>query len=84
MIDLHHGDEYIGVVAIFANVRRLNVRQVLANRVHAVMAINAIASDVQMIEICRQPAHGAVAVIAVVAAGYMRQVFAEGNDAVVA
>ncbi len=84
MIDGHHWYEYIGVVAIFANVRSLNVRQILANGVHAVMAISTISSDVQVIEICRQPTHSAVTVIAVVAAGYVRQVLAEGNDTVVA
>jgi len=84
VIDLHHWYEYIGVVAILANVRSLNVRQILANGIHAVMAINTISSDVQVIEIGRQPAHSAVTVIAVVATGYMRRVFAERSHAIMA
>ena len=48
------------------------------------MAADAVAGDIDVIEVRRQPAEGAVTVIAVVAAGDMRRVFAGGSDAVMA
>ena len=52
MVDAKHGREYVGVMAVLANVAGLNMRNVLANGVHAVMAVNAATGDVQMIKIC--------------------------------
>lgn len=46
MVDAKHGREYVGVMAVLANVTGLNMRKVLANGVHAVMAVNAATGDV--------------------------------------
>ena len=51
MVDAKYGREYVGVMAILANVAGLNVRKVLANGVHAVMAVNAATGDIQMVKI---------------------------------
>ncbi len=51
MVDAKHGRKYVGVVAVLANVAGLNMRKVLANGVHAVMAINAATGDIQMVKI---------------------------------
>jgi len=53
VIDGHHRGPEIRGVAIFADVRRLNVRSILAGRLRAVMAAYAIAGDVQVVKICR-------------------------------
>ena len=48
-----HGHEHIGVMAVFAHVARLNMRRALAGGVRAVMAVNAITGNIQVIEIRR-------------------------------
>ena len=48
------------------------------------MAADAVAGDVDVIEVRRQPANGAVTIVASVATGNMRQVFANGDDAIMA
>lgn len=45
----------IGVVAVLADIRRLNMRPVLTDRFNTVMAAHAISNDAYMIEVCRQP-----------------------------
>ena len=57
---------------------------VFANCFRAIVAANAVAGDIQVIEICRQPTHGAMAIIAGITARYMCQVLAHCNYAVVA
>ena len=52
MVDAKRRRKYVGVMAVLANVAGLNMRKVLANGVHAVMAINAATGDIQMIKIC--------------------------------
>ena len=44
---------YIRVVAVFADIARLNVRGALARGFRAVVATEAVASDIHVIEICR-------------------------------
>ena len=56
----------------------------LARRLHAVVTAEAIASDVDVIEIGRQPAIGRVTIAAVVATRNMRRVLACRCDAIVA
>ena len=46
------------------------------------MAADTVVNDVRVVEICRQPGDGSVAVIAVIAAGDMRWVFADGYHTV--
>jgi hypothetical protein len=53
MINCKHGCKYIGVVAILADIRGLDVGEVLAGCIRAVMAVNTISGDIQMIEIRR-------------------------------
>ena len=45
-------------MAVFANIGRLNMRQVLARSVGAVMAAGTVARNIYVIEIRRQPADG--------------------------
>ena len=47
----------VGVVAILTIVTGENMRQVLANGIDAVMAVNTLTSDVQMVEVGWQPTH---------------------------
>ena len=47
----------VGVVAVLANITGLDVCQVLANGIDTVMAVNTLASDVQVIKIGWQPAY---------------------------
>ena len=58
--------------------------RVLAGRVGAVVAADAIARDIHMIEIRRDPRNRCVAVVAVIAARYVRRVLARSPIAVVA
>ena len=57
---------------------------VLARRVGAVVAADAIARDINVIEVRRDPRNRCMAVVAVVAAGDVRRVLARGRIAVVA
>ena len=84
MIDRHHRCKNIGGVAVLADIGCLNMCRVLARCVRAVMTADAIAGDIDVIKVRWQPANGAVAVIAGIAAGDMRRVLADGSDAVVA
>lgn len=56
----------------------------LSGRINAVVAGHAVANYVHMVEVCRHPCVGRVAVIAVVAAGDMVDVLAFGDYAIVA
>ena len=46
------GYPHIRVVAVFANISRLNVRRVFAGGFNTVVTTGAIAGDADMIEIC--------------------------------
>jgi len=84
VIDPHHGRKKIGRVAVFANIRCLNVCLVLAGRVGAVMAAHTVTRDIDVVEIRRQPGNRAVTVVAIVAAGDVSRVLAGGSNAVMA
>ena len=71
-------------MAVFANVTGQYVIQCLASCVSTVVTTTAVASDRCMIEIRRYPGIGCVAAIAIVAAGYVRWVFADRDCIVVA
>jgi len=83
VINSHHRREYIRGVAVFTNIRRLDVCRVLADRLSTVVAAKTVTGDVHVIEIRGQPTDCAVTVIAGVAAGNVRRVLAGGDDAVV-
>lgn len=70
-------------VAILADVGCLDVRRSLTDGIGAVVATNTVIHDVDVVEVGGQPRDCRVAVIAVIAAGYMRRVFAGRNYAVV-
>jgi len=75
---------HVGAVAVLADVGRLNVQRALPGRVSAVMAAGAVVDDVGVVEIRRDPGHGRVAVVAVVAAAYMSRMFARRGHAIMA
>jgi len=74
---------HIGVVAVLADIRCLNVRRVLAGSSHTVMAVTAVIYDVRVIEVGGEPANRRVAVITVDTARDVRRVLADRGDAVV-
>lgn len=43
----------VGIVTVLANITGLNVRQVLTNRLDAVMTVNTTSGDIQMVEVSR-------------------------------
>ena len=73
----------INAVAILTNSRCLNVHRILASRVDTVMAAGAVTADIDVIEISRQPGHGRMAVVTIVAAGEMVEVLTGCRDAIV-
>ena len=84
MVNGKRGREHVGVVAVFADIAGLNMRQALAGRLRAIVAVDAVAGDVHMVEIRWQPANGRVTVVAVYSAGDVSSVFAGCGDAVMA
>lgn len=59
-------------VAIFTDIRRLDVVQILTGRIVAIVTATATANDIGMIENCWHPCIGSMAIIAVVATREMR------------
>ncbi len=82
VIDSICGRECAGVVAIFTDITCLNVSQILACRIGAVMAATAVAGNVRVVENRRQPGDGRVAVVAIIAARNVCRVFAGGCYAI--
>ncbi len=70
------------VVAVFADICRLNVRWAFTGRIGAVVASDAVTRNVHVIEVCRQPASRRVTIVAVIAGSDVRRVLAGGRDAV--
>ena len=64
MIHRVHGRPHVAVVAVFTDIRCLNVGQIFARGVQPVVATYAIARDVEMIEGCRSPCNCCVAIVA--------------------
>ena len=77
-----HRYEHIGVVAVLADITCLNMLRILTGRIHAVVAIDAIARNVQVIEIRGQPGNGRMTIVASIATGNVRRVFAGRGNAV--
>ena len=63
------------VMAVFANVARLNVCRALARRSDTVVTRDAVAIDTGMVKSGRQPARRAVAVVALIIARNMGSSF---------
>jgi len=73
---------YIGVVAIFADIAGLNVRKRLAACFRAIVATDAIARNIHMVEIGRPPANRRVTIVTGVTAVYVCGVLAGCREAV--
>lgn len=84
VINGHHRRKYIGRMAIFADIGRIDVPDILAGCLSAIVAANAIAHDIQVVEIRGNPAKSAVTVVAAIATGDMAYVFAGCRRAVMA
>ncbi len=72
----------ICIVAVLADIRRLDMRQGLAGSSTAVMAADAISNDADVIEVRRPPCHSRMTVVADVTAGNMCRVFTDRDHAV--
>ena len=72
------------VVAVLADVRRIDMRGVLAGCVGTVMAADAVVRNVDVVEVRRNPGVRRMAVVAVVATRQVRRVLAFGSVAIVA
>lgn len=49
--------KYVGVVAVLADVTGLNVSEILADGIGAIVAVDTVARNVEMIKVCGQPAN---------------------------
>lgn len=56
---------------------------VFSDRVRSVVAPKAISRDTGVIEICRQPGHGRMAIVTIIAAGNVALILASSDSAVV-
>ncbi len=83
---VNRGDRHppVAVVAVFANIRRLYVRRAFASSIYAVVAVDAIVRNIDVIEVRRSPRERRMTVIAIVAARDMRGVLSGSDNAVVA
>lgn len=84
VVHVRHRCPHVRAVAVLANIRCLYVHRTLASRVRAIVTTHAVVHDIDMVEVRGHPGHGRMAVIAIVAAGNMRRVFANGRNAIVA
>ena len=82
VVDRQYGSPDVRAMAIFADIGRLNVRGTFAGCFDTVVAAGAVAGDTAVIKGCWQPAGRRVTVVAGIAAGNVRRVFARGRDAV--
>lgn len=72
------------VMAVFANIRRLNVCWILAGRIRSVVTAGTVATDVDVVEIGRNPARSCVTVVAIITTDNVVGIFAGSDNAVVA
>lgn len=84
MVDGVGRDPLNVVVTATASVRRRNMRRVFAGRADAVVAVNAICGDVDVVEIGGNPHVRRMAVFAIIAALDMRRSLSSGIHAVMA
>lgn len=71
-------------MAVLADVAGADVGRTLARRLDPVVAADAVARDVYVVEIRGDPRRGRVAVVTGVATRDMRRILAGGDDAVMA
>ena len=84
MVDSKGRRPHIRIVAILTDIGCQNMCRALTRCFDTVVTADAIARDVQVIEISGQPAGGRVAIITVVTAAYMGRMFAGSDNSVVA
>ena len=84
MVNGKNGRKHVGVMAILADVARLDVRRILAGCLDAVVAINAVTRNVPVVEIRRDPTRRCVAVVAGFAARNVVRCLSGRSEAVVA
>ncbi len=82
VIDGHYRCPNRWAVAIFTNVRCLNMHGAFAGRIRTVMAIHAVAHNIHVIEVGRHPGSGGMTVITVISAGNMQRVLTSRGDAI--
>ena len=76
VIDRDNGRPYCRAMAIFTDIRCLHMCRVLACRLSAVMTADAVAEDVDVIEISGHPASRRMTVIAGITAGNVSRILA--------
>ena len=69
-------------MAVFTYIRSLDVLWILANRVAAVVATNAIAGHVNVVKRCRSPGNGGVAIVTGIVTGNVSWMLAGRYSAV--
>ena len=72
----------VGRVAVFTGIRRLNVLPGFACCLDAIVAIDAVSGDVDVIEVGRKPSDSRVTIVAVVTARDVRRMLAGRRDSV--
>ena len=83
VIDRIGGSPHRRDMAVLTGISRIDVGDMLAGGVHAVVAGGAVAGDATMVEARRDPGDGGVAVVAGLAAGHMCRRLADGGCAIV-
>ena len=78
MVDPVDRHENNVVMAVLADIAGLDMRRILANRLNAVVTAEAIAGDVDVVEIRREPAIACMTVVACIATRNVRRMFARG------
>ena len=58
MVNSKYGGEDVGVMAVLADITGCDMREVLTDCFNAVMAVDTITRNIQVIEVGRQPSHG--------------------------
>ena len=76
--------EQDGIVAVLTHIAGQDVIEVFTDRVCAVVTTETITREIGGIEVCRQPGHRGVTIIAIVAALYVGGVLAGRNGTVMA
>ena len=71
-------------MAVLTNIGGLHVREILALRLDTVVATCTVTGDIDVIEICGQPANRRVAVVTIASAGDMSCVFTSRRHTVMA
>lgn len=83
VVNGHHRCKNVRRMAVLTDIRRTNMSHILAGRLGSIVAADTIPCDIEVIEVCGQPADRAVTVIAGIGTGDMRWVLARRDDAVV-